>query len=208
MSVIVNIRSTNGGGKTTAVTQYMKTIRVAEELKVSGRTWAYRLQNGVFVLGRYITACGGCDTIRTFAEVKAGVTELSSQGPVLFESLLWSTCFRPSAELAESLPTHHFIFAKLDTPADECLRRVLARRRQAGNEKPFNPTKLQLKHLTIETAQRRLEAAGFDTRILPHAHPLIALAEWLCTLSEQTPALMHKYDPIKATDLDSEFANH
>jgi hypothetical protein len=208
MSVIVNIRSTNGGGKTTTVTRYMKTIRVAEELKVSGRTWAYRLQNGVFVLGRYTTVCGGCDTINTFAEVKAGVLELASQGPVLFEGLLWSTCFRPSAELAQSLPKHHFIFALLDTPADECLRRVLARRKQAGNEKPFDPTKLQQKHVTIEQTQRRLEAAGFDTRILPHAHPLTAITEWLCPLAEQTPALMHEYALIKVTNLDSGFANH
>jgi hypothetical protein len=188
MSVIVNIRSTNGGGKTTAVTRYMKSIGVAEELKKSGRTWAYLLQNGVFVLGRYTTACGGCDTINTFAEVKAGVLELASQGPVLFEGLLWSTCFKPSVELAQSLPKHHFIFAMLDTPADECLRRVLARRKQAGNEMPFDSTKLQQKHLTIEHTQRRLEAAGFDTRILPHAHSLNTIAEWLCPPGEQTPA--------------------
>src|SRR5712664_2403301 len=134
MSVIVNIRGTNGSGKSTAVTRYTESVGVAEELKENSRTWAYRLQNGVFVLGRYTTACGGCDTIKTFAELKAAVTELASHGPVLFEGVLWSTCFKPSVELAQSLPKHHLIFAMLDTPADECLRRVLARRKQAGNE--------------------------------------------------------------------------
>ncbi len=186
MSVIVNIRGTNGSGKSTAVTRYMEAVCVEEELKESGRTWAYRLQNGVFVLGRYTTACGGCDTIKTFAEVKAAVTELASHGPVLFEGVLWSTCFKPTAELAQSLPEHHFIFAMLDTPSDECLRRVLARRKQAGNEKPFDPTKQQQKHVAIARAQRRLEITGFDARILPHAHSFITIAEWFGERAEAT----------------------
>ncbi len=189
MSVIVNIRGTNGSGKTTAVTRYMETIGVDEELKERGRTWAYLLQNGVFVLGRYTAACGGCDTIKTFAEVKAAITELANHGPILFEGVLWSTCFKPSVELAQSLRKHHFIFGMLDTSALECLRRVLARRKQAGNEKPFEPTKQQQKHVTIIRAQQRLAAAGFDTRILPHANALITIEEWFRGSQEETPDL-------------------
>jgi hypothetical protein len=189
MSVIVNIRGTNGSGKSTAVTRYMEVIRVEEELKQGGKTWAYRLCNGVFVLGRYTTACGGCDTVKTFADVKAGVTELASLGAVIFEGVLWSTCFKPSVELAQSLPQHHFIFAMMDTPADACLRRVLARRKQAGNEKPFDPTKQQKKHVTIARIQRRLEAAGFDARILPHANAFSTIEEWLRGSPEQKPNL-------------------
>lgn len=190
MSVIVNVRGTNGSGKSTAVTRYMDVIRVEEELKQGGgKTWAYRLRNGVSVLGRYTTACGGCDTVKTFADLKAGVTELASHGPVLFEGVLWSTCFTPSVELAQSLPQHHFIFAMIDTPADECLRRVLARRKQAGNEKPFDQTKQQKKHVTIAGIQRRLTAAGYDARILPHANAFATIEEWFRGSPEQTPDL-------------------
>jgi hypothetical protein len=186
MSVIVNLRGTNGSGKSTAVTCYMEVKRVEEELKRSGKIWAYRLRNGIFVLGRYTTACGGCDTIKTFADVKAGVTELASLGPVIFEGVLWSTCFKPSVELAQSLPQHHFIFAMLDTPIDECLRRVLARRKQAGNQKPFDPTKQQKKHATIARVQGRLGAAGFDTRNLPNANSFTTIEEWFGESHEQT----------------------
>ena len=189
MSVIVNIRGTNGSGKSTAATRYMETIGVEEELKQGGKTWAYRLRNGVSVLGRYTTACGGCDTVKTFADVKDGVTALARLGAVIFEGVLWSTCFKPSVELAQSLPQHHFIFGMLDTTADECLRRVLVRRKQAGNEKPFDPTKQQKKHVTIARIQRRLEAAGFDARLLPHGNAFATIEAWFGESQEQTPDL-------------------
>lgn len=189
MSLIINIRGTNGSGKSTAVTRYMEVICVEEELKQGTKTWAYRLRNGVSVLGRYTTVCGGCDTVKTFADVKAGVTELASHGPVLFEGVLWSTCFKPSVELAQSLPEHHFIFAMMDTAADECLRRVLVRRKQAGNEKPFEPTKQQQKHVTIARVQRRLTEAGLDARILPNASAFALIEEWFRGSLEQTPDL-------------------
>src|SRR5437867_8757528 len=75
---------------------YMETIRVGQELQEGSRTWAYCLCNGVFVLGRYATNCGGCN-VGTFAEVKARVMRLASDGPILFEGLLWSGCADSSA---------------------------------------------------------------------------------------------------------------
>jgi hypothetical protein len=63
---------------------YMETIRVGQELQEGGRTWAYCLCHGVFVRG-------SCN-VGTFAEVKARVMRLASDGPILFEGFLWSGC--------------------------------------------------------------------------------------------------------------------
>ncbi len=182
MSVIVNVRGTNGSGKSTAVTRYMEVIRVEEELKQGGgKTWAYRLRNGVSVLGRYTTACGGCDTVKTFADLKAGVTELASFGPVLFEGVLWSTCFTPSVELAQSLPQHHFIFAMIDTSAVGMSATCAAPRRNRRHRK-LRSSVLRSDQTATEVIVhadsadvRRLEAAlDRYARRLPNANAFVA----------------------------------
>jgi hypothetical protein len=63
------------------------------------------------------------------------------------------------------------------------------RRKQAGNEKPFDPIKQRQKHVTIARTQRRLEAAGFDARSLPNANTFASIEEWLGESQEQTPDL-------------------
>jgi hypothetical protein len=177
MSVILNLRGTNCSGKSTVVRRYMELIGVANELEDDGKIWAYELKNGVYVLGRYQTVCGGCDTIHSFAEIRAGVTQLAKYGHVLFEGVLWSTVYFASVELARSLPQHRFIFGMLDTPLDVCLKRVLARRAAAGNTKLFNPEKQMNKHATIRRCHEKLLKAGLDARILHWENPNIQ--EWI-----------------------------
>jgi hypothetical protein len=49
-----------------------------------GKVWAYCLRNGVFVPGRYATN-GGDYNVDTFAEVKARVMRLASDGTILLK---------------------------------------------------------------------------------------------------------------------------
>jgi hypothetical protein len=131
----------------------------------------------MYVLGRYETTCGGADTVESFGKIRTQLSILARRGDVVFEGLLWSHVFKSSDEFARSTP-HHVIFALLNTPADLCVRRVLARRRTAGNEKPFNPLNTLNKHRDIVRTQERLLRAGHDARILPHEEPLQAILSW------------------------------
>lgn len=70
------------------------------------------------------------------------------------------------------------IFAHIDTPAELCVERVKQRRREAGNQKPFDPEKLLDKYQSILKSQEQLLKAGYDARILPHEEPLQTLLRW------------------------------
>lgn len=188
MSVILNIRGTNGSGKSTLVRQLMERlgppIEIAER---SNKVWAYELQHNIRVLGRYETACGGLDAIKEerkpgqagFHNTRKGIALLASLGHVLCEGVLWSTVFKSSDLIARELPQHHFIFGMLDTPAEECVRRVQARRLEKGNTKPFNPAELLSKVEQIGRRHKDLEVAGWDVRIIPWQDAVNATMDWL-----------------------------
>lgn len=188
MSTILNIRGTNGSGKSTLVRDLMKEIGLVSAIEEpSGKVWGYELQQNVRVLGRYETQCGGVDAIKEvrvpgqpgFVNTRKGITLLASLGHVIFEGVLWSTVFKSSDLLARALPQHHFIFATLDTPAELCIKRVEARRREKGNEKPFNPEELLSKVEQIQRRHNDLFKAGYDTRVIPFQSALPVVYEWL-----------------------------
>jgi hypothetical protein len=180
MSTILNIRGTSGSGKSAVVRQLMDHFGVQAEIAKPStqRVWAYVLRNGMHVLGRYETACGGADTVASFGKIRTQLNILARRGNVVFEGLLWSGVFKSSDDFARSVP-HRVIFALLDTPPDLCVSRVLARRRTAGNAKPFDARRTLDKHRSVLSTQDRLLKAGHDARILPHEEPLNTILHWL-----------------------------
>jgi hypothetical protein len=177
VSTIVNLRGTNGSGKSTAVRQLMDLVGVAEELKRDGKVWAYRLQNKVSVLGRYETACGGAEAL-TFKQIAAGVSELAEQDDVMFEGFLWGTVFKSSHEFAKTTQ-HKVIFALLDTPVELCVERTIARRHAAGNSAPFDSANLREKWDRTRRQHLRLRDAGHDCRDLRHDDAVAMILAWL-----------------------------
>jgi hypothetical protein len=152
---------------------------------VRGKTVAYRLKSGVVVIGRYQSACGGCDTIHTLRAITDAVVFHAQTGPVVFEGFLWSGLFKCGNELAlEVAGRNKLIFATLDTSVSTCVSRVIKRREAAGNFKPFNPASVIHKHRSVIKAHCKLEAAGWDTRLLSHRDPLPTMLEWLVEVSE------------------------
>jgi hypothetical protein len=186
MNTVLNIRGSNCSGKSSAIRSVMQHVGVAETLKhpTSGKTAGYRLNSGVFVVGRYESVCGGCDTIHSFKEIADAVILYSRSGPVLFEGFIWSGIFKSSHELARNLGGHaKTVFATMDTPVATCIRRVHVRRAAAGNYKPFDPTNLIAKHRSVIKAHVKLDLAGWDTRLLSHRNPLPSLLQWLSNSS-------------------------
>lgn len=180
MSTILNIRGTNGSGKSTVIRELMEHFGVEADVAKPGteKVWAYQLRNGMYILGRYETACGGADTVSSFDRIKTQANILARRGDVAFEGFLWSGIFKTSDEFARQSP-HQVIFAMLDTPVDLCIQRVAARRNAAGNKKQFDPRNLIAKHQAVVRAQERLLKAGHDARILPHEEPLQTILRWI-----------------------------
>jgi hypothetical protein len=161
-------------------------------LDAKGKIWAYYLQDGIYVLGRYETPTGGCDGIRTQGEIHAGIRKLALLGSVLFEGYLISGLYDRYRQLEDELKsTHQWIWACLDTPLDRCIEQTIKRRAARGNTKEFNPGNLKATFRAVISSRMKLEKEGRDVRILPHEAPLATLVDWLGC--KQQKAELEKY---------------
>jgi hypothetical protein len=149
-------------------------------LDANGKTWAYHLQNHLYVLGRYETPTGGCDGIGTQKEVLAGIRKLAVLGSVLFEGFLISGLCTSYMKLEDELkPTHHWIWACLDTSLEKCIQQTLKRKSEKGRMKGFDPVNLTAKYHSVMTTRATLVKQGRDVRTLSHHHTLDSLLAWL-----------------------------
>ena len=139
---IVNIRGTSGSGKTTVVTRLLEEWKLlgvplgpAETRVIQGKERRIgHLAGSLFIVGRYDTTCGGCDTMSwkgAADDVCDLVREKYRFGPVLFEGLMvsgWGTG-RLRSLWEETEQKLHVI--QLTTPLEECLNSVNTRRQEA-----------------------------------------------------------------------------
>lgn len=184
---IVNIRGCNGSGKTTIVRRFLDKLPNQSLGGKPGRPAGYvvdasswGIQKSVFVVGSYENACGGADGINTQEEIADRVLKAHPLGHVLVEGLLMSKS-SDKGHVAPILKDNGAIFAFLDTPWDTCLERVLARRKAAGNDKPFDPDKTM--RSAYEQCHRSHElltiAGGYDVRWLDWQDPVSGVVNYL-----------------------------
>jgi pantothenate kinase len=177
---IINVRGTNGSGKTTAVRKMLKMFGNTPLINDRDKVWAYQVhfEPEFYVLGRYVDPLDGCDRISTIEKVAEGVKTLSQKGNVLFEGILVSILTKPWIELAQSMPDAHFIFATLDTPSALCIKRVNKRRKSQGQSDDHDPKHLLMKYKAIHHAHSVLKKAGLDVRHLQHDYATQNLVNW------------------------------
>lgn len=139
--LIINPRSTTGGGKTYIVRQIMKKIGVMATISNGqGKLTGYYLNDGSYVMGSYEMTCGGADTVKTQAEICTLVNEyVYDFRNVIFEGVLASHIYGRYLELSRNLLIGIYVWCFIDTPLDVCIQRVIERRKAAGNNKPFDP---------------------------------------------------------------------
>lgn len=169
---ILDVRGTHGSGKSwllhQALKQYTNTPILTEDREHLG----YRLHeiNGI-VVGKYATACGGCDGVGSAVEVVRRVKLFVEQAKVvLLEGILVAHTFQRYSDLAKDLEgqscRYHFLF--LDTPLEICIERVKSRRLAAGNSKPFNPRNVEHDYHAIwDRVRPKCLAAGHNVTVLP-----------------------------------------
>lgn len=140
--MIINVRSTSGGGKTHLVRSVMEgfSTRTSVFAKPVAGERARKRPIGYIcnrpgwrslaVVGHYETACGGCDTIPEMEMIFRLVRDSHAAGMnVLFEGLLISADVNRTLALhTDGLPLR---VIALDTPLQTCLDSINARRLQA-----------------------------------------------------------------------------
>lgn len=167
--MIIILRGTSGSGKTYIVQQVIKalgphdeTVTLGPKAKLGGYKWNAQR---VAVVGRYETACGGCDAFSwpgAADEVAELAQQLETQGyAVILEGLIvsaWAT-----ARLTSLGPDLHTIH--LTTSLEDCLRAVNTRRAERFAAKgqpatPVNPENTTRKHAGLFGCTRRQREFG------------------------------------------------
>lgn len=170
--MIVKLMGNSGSGKTTAVRQLMDLAQEVTPQRDGRKVTRYRLdfEDGpsTYVLGSYENTCGGLDTIRTADEVIDLVRRYAPLGNIVMEGLLSSTYIGKLGEflmnnvgkVGERLISYHTNWLFLDTPLEECISRVKARRLLAGDFRPFNEENTRNRAKPIAAARIKLLNMG------------------------------------------------
>lgn len=178
--MVINIRGTNGSGKSTTVRRLMSYLGDQHFTEVKhGRVTCYEYHQSygdrgdvkIAVIGAYKTATGGCDTVKTQDEVCELVRTYASQGwHVIFEGVVISTLHSRYSKLADELLAGYNIptvFAYMDTPPERCLQNVKARRVAAGKpETGFNEQMVLDKYATIKKTAAKMADDGHRVQML------------------------------------------
>ena len=160
---IVNLRGTSGCGKTSIVKNVLSHGSWSKSVDERGKIMGYyNLEKRWAVIGSYENVCGGCDTIRSQDEIAKRIVMYIYAGyNVLFEGLLTSTLTSRWERFAKSISDRaNMLFWYVDTPIDECIKRIEKRRAERGAKTPFNPENTTNRVKAIDATYKKLSAAG------------------------------------------------
>jgi hypothetical protein len=188
--MILQIRATSGGGKTTlmrylmalAYSKPMEQIATKRGLKtlINEGSW---LGMPFYVIGPYDTdGTGGCDRISEIAQVIALVDQVAkpSHAPtgkdhkaiIAFEGLLLSHSW---GQMGEHLHDHYgdrYVNGFIDTSVDQCIANVLKRRKDNSDERRIEKIKQNVinDHYRVELARKRVPARGGIAFDIPYSN--------------------------------------
>jgi hypothetical protein len=159
--MLINVRGTNGSGKSTAVRYlldtYGNTNKIEQEgwRKTSASVVGYRLPGNLIIAGRYeYFQMGGLDGFKYAKMWEELLPALAAEADhLVFESILISGNVGRGKALAAQFPC---TFAFMDTTADECIRRIYAR--NGGAE--FKEKLVRDTHGRMQVIKRNFTAQG------------------------------------------------
>jgi hypothetical protein len=162
--MIINLRGTHGSGKSTVVLELLKKYKGERLGEGNKRPEGYAVQlpgvkKPLYVVGAYETQCGGADTIQPYATIWPRVEAYAKLGHVIFEGALVS-CSVGSLGERMIARKKDCVVGYLDTPVEECLRRIEARRAAKGVTGEFNRKNTENKFKSTAATRPKFEAAG------------------------------------------------
>lgn len=167
-TMLINLRGCNGSGKSTIPLAMKESDPYAFELmwRSDGKD---RVVATVFpsyqflALGKYSTACGGMDSLKTTDDVKMALEAVWSLNyNILMEGILASTVRKTYIELFKNMNSEHkfqreIVIFNLLPPLQVCLDRIQVR----NGGKPIKEQLVENKWKIVEGNVKHFEAAGF-----------------------------------------------
>jgi hypothetical protein len=178
--MILNIRGTSGQGKTTIARAVMAKYPERIPIKAAGlfgniapdKLIGYVCQgtndhNRLGVIGKYETACGGCDTLPSIQTVYDIIYKfLEKLGPnsdILYEGLVVQSDTRRAIELAKK---HPMVILTLNESLEICQKAIQARRDAKGSTKSFHRDLGADEYSRMSAQKRRFLDAGIPYGML------------------------------------------
>lgn len=153
MSKLIYVHGTNGSGKSTLARALLQAVGGAKGME-DGVTLTQRA--GFVMIGKYVTACGGVDTVHPYARVKEIIKEQAGKNRVIFAEGLITPGLQTCKDFAQMVDEALFIY--LDVPVKVCVEHVKQRRHEAGNFDYFDISNLVLKARSALSWANRLPA--------------------------------------------------
>ena len=164
--MLISLRGTNGSGKSTVIKALFEAakpatpiygvlgIRLPEAYQISVKT-----KKPTFVLGPYVTACGGCDRLIPFDIIPPLIEKYAAKGNVIFEGVIVASIYGQVGALMEKYKKQS-IMLFLDTTLEECIDRVQGRRDDRGDGREFNPENLTQKFKATQRVKEKVTTDG------------------------------------------------
>lgn len=175
MTTIVSLRGTHGSGKSSVVAKILQMYAatpVADPTRPKKPLgYLMKLPTGrkLYVVGSYTTACGGCDAIQPYSLIWPRIDLAAQEGyDVLYEGAMISSSYGNIGRSSEKYGSD-VVYAFLDTPEDECVRRVNLRRSAKGKPPLGDETNVRTKWRSV--LKMRLEFAeryGVRVAVVDH----------------------------------------
>jgi thymidylate kinase len=165
--VLISLRGTNGSGKSTVIKALFEAcppkrkingvlgIRLPEAYELS----VPKCKKPVFVLGPYVTACGGCDRLIPFDIIPPLIEKYAKRGHVIFEGVIVASIYGQVGALMEKYKKQS-VMLFLDTTLEECIERVQSRRDKRDDDREFNPDNLKQKFKATQRVKEKVTTDG------------------------------------------------
>lgn len=171
---ILDIRAGHGSGKSWIVHQLLSQFANEPLLDTTGKHLGYLIiEPECAIIGKYENVCGGCDQLGSPDEVDRRIRLLcSAYRNVLFEGMFVAHTYGRYTKLATDLRLFDYRFLFLETPLAVCISRVKKRRRERGDDRPFDPVNVILEWHKRPRVQAKMIADGHKVFVVPWEDPL------------------------------------
>jgi shikimate kinase len=191
-SMIINIRGTNGSGKSTIARSFLQRAPYTEIFGSLGpkraeaymvrlpRSSSHVIPKWLYLIGPYQTATGGVDALPLSSDELVAMLEryhrrckTNTPGHMLFEGVVISTYFGAVGEfLVRNKLDSKVVY--LDTPLQTCLNSISKRSGDSARVK-----NVEAKIKAIQSTRARLEEAGVSTTTLSRDGAFEEISRWL-----------------------------
>ncbi len=173
--MVINIRGTNGSGKTHLVKRLIASHEAADVIE-NGRIIGHLLGKKLYVVGEYqeYAAHGGADGIKTSDEICRRVREFSKYGNVIFEGVIVSTVYQRWADLSIEID-QPWLWLCLDTTLEQCYKNISYR----NLGRLYNKELVDEKYKTVIRTAERAEKDGEWVLQLSNDDAYNRIEEWM-----------------------------